>query len=95
VTSGPKSEIFEAALAQELNDMMAVKKFERIVCSTIEDVALALRMVTKQLCPFLDNNLRAEFIDWYCGCLGGVPQDLVFVLRKPILRPRAEILSNH
>ncbi len=83
------SPVAEGALAAEVDALLfCVKKYQPVRCANTRDVALALRLVIAELAPFLDAGLRTEFIDWYCGQLVDDSQDIVFVYRKPLLRPK-------
>lgn len=76
----------ESVTAELLAIRPAVTKYHRVSCVTVQESGIAMQQVLAKQAPFLAPSLVAEFLDWFVSSLS-VPQDLVFVIHKPVLRP--------
>jgi hypothetical protein len=80
--------VLEEAVESELYEIKpAWQKYNKVTCESIQEVGISMRMVMTRHCAFVANAaVVLGFLEWYLALLDK-PQDMVFVLHKPLCRP--------
>jgi hypothetical protein len=68
-----------------------LQKYKKLPCSLVQEDAIALQMIFDRNAPFAGSpSAKAQFLEFFVGLLDNKPQDMIFVLKKPLAKPAVQ-----
>ncbi len=72
----------------------SLQKYKKLSCGLVQEDAIAIQMIFDRHASFVGSpSARALFLEFFVSCLENKPQDLIFVLKKPLARPIVQFVK--